>query len=275
MRTIGVEELRKLELDILDFFVDICNKHHLTYFLSGGTLLGAIRHNGFIPWDDDIDVMMPRKDYDELIRVFPQHDYYKFVYYGNTHNYPKPFGTINDMRTAKPERYLRKKCQNILGVNVDVFPIDSLPETPEEIHKYYIELSKMARKTYCITYSYRVKKSLGFTIKKFSGIFIYRCLDMLGVTSIDRLVIDYARLAQKYNNKETSMCGVTTINNYGEREANVRAEYLPIQVSLFEGKEYCVPANYDAYLKGLYGNYMQLPPKEKQIPHHDVCYWKD
>ena len=86
---------------------------------------------------------------------------------------------------------------------------------------------------------------------------------------------EYDSLVQKYKGTGSLMCGVTAISNYGEGEANIRANYYPIRKVLFEGKEYNAPANYDAYLGGLYGNYMQLPPKEKQIPHHDVCYWKE
>lgn len=275
MRQIEIEELKRLELDILDFFVDVCNKNQLSYFLSGGTLLGAIRHKGFIPWDDDIDVMMPRKDYDKLIQVFPEHEYYRFLYHGNTHNYPTVFGTINDIRTTKPEANKRNKCRNVLGVNIDVFPIDALPDSREEIRQYYQELNKMARKAYCITYSYQFKRSISFTIKKYIGIFVYRCLDVIGFTSIDKLMSEYDNLVQKYNGTGSLMCGVTAISNYGEGEANIRANYYPIRKVLFEGKEYNAPANYDAYLGGLYGNYMQLPPKEKQIPHHDACYWKE
>lgn len=275
MRKIEFDELRKIELEILDFFVSVCEENSLTYYLSGGTLLGAIRHKGFIPWDDDIDVMMPRNDYEKLIRIFPKHDYYRFLYHGNTHNYPTVFGTINDIRTSKPEHKIRKKCRNILGVNIDIFPIDTLPDDKQDICQYYQELNKMAQKIYCITYSYEKNKTIGFTIKKFVGIFIYRCMELVGITSVDQMMDEYDKLVQRYNTIKTSMCGVTSTSNYGLGEANVRTDYLPIKKAMFEGREYNVPANYDAYLSGLYGNYMQLPPKDKQIPHHADCFWKD
>lgn len=275
MKKIGIEELKELELNILDFFVQICEENDLIYFLSGGTLLGAVRHHGFIPWDDDIDVMMPRKDYEKLIDIFPDHSYYQFLYHGNTHNYPKPFGTINDSRTLKPETNIRKKCRHILGVNIDIFPIDEIPESPEEIHNYYSELSKMAKKMYCITYSYTYKKSFWFTIKKFVGISYYRLLDLLKITSVDKVVKEYDVLARKFTNSGSSMCGVTTIDNYGEKEANVTKEYFPIIKMKYEGRDCNIPANYDKYLSSIYGNYMQLPPKEKQVTHHmSDCFWR-
>lgn len=274
-KKIDAEELRELELNILDFFVQICEDNGLTYFLSGGTLLGAVRHHGFIPWDDDIDVMMPRRDYEKLIEIFPNHPYFKFLYHGNTHNYPKPFGTINDSRTCKPELNIRKKCRYILGVNIDVFPIDEIPDGHDEIRHYYLELSKLAQKMYCITYSYTYKKSYWFTIKKYLGISIYRALEFFKIVSIDRIIQEYAILAQRYAGSGSSMCGVTTIDNYGEREANVAKDYYPITKQQFEKKEYNLPANYDAYLHGLYGDYMTLPPLEERVPHHAICYWRN
>ena len=100
-------------------------------------------------------------------------------------------------------------------------------------------------------------------------------MEFCGLTSVDKLVEQYSVLAQKYNSTESKMCAVTCSYIYGEREVNVKADYYPVKRVPFEGRNYCIPANYDAYLSGLYGNYMQLPPKEKQIPHHDVCYWKE
>lgn len=274
MERIAIDELKKMELNILDFFVQVCEDHALSYFLSGGTLLGAIRHNGFIPWDDDIDVMMPRKDYERLKEVFPDHPYYKFLYHGNTHNYPKPFGTINDVRTYKPENNIRNKCRYILGVNIDVFPIDELPASKDDRHQYFMELSQIAHKLYCITYSYKKSWTLWLTIKRFLGISFYRCLESCNVVSINDIVCNYDMLARKYNGSHSGMCGVTTIDNYGEKEANVTKDYYPIKRIRFEGKEYNIPANYDTYLQGLYGDYMQLPPIEKRVAHHADCYWR-
>ena len=151
MRVIETEELKKLQLEILDFFVEFTEQHHLTYFLSGGTLIGAIRHHGYIPWDDDIDVMMPREDYDKMLKVFPKHDRYQVYCSETIENYPMAFATINDVRTFKDEWKFRKKC-NVLCVNIDIFPIDNLPDTKEEIHLYFDEIAKVGSWVFCATY---------------------------------------------------------------------------------------------------------------------------
>ena len=208
MRKIEIEELKRLELDLLDFFVGVCKHNNLTYFLAGGTLLGAIRHQGFIPWDDDIDVMMPRQDYEKMKKVFPVHEYYKFMCHDNTHNYPTAFGTLNDIRTFKPETSRREKCR-MLSVNIDIFPIDSLPDEEECIHKYFRDISNMARKLFCITYSYGIGKTISLTVKRNIGIFVYRCLELFGVTSIDRITEEYSALSQKYAGRDTKKCAVT------------------------------------------------------------------
>ena len=272
MERIAIDELKKMELNILDFFVQVCEDHALSYFLSGGTLLGAIRHNGFIPWDDDIDVMMPRKDYERLKEVFPDHPYYKFLYHGNTHNYPKPFGTINDVRTYKPENNIRNKCRYILGVNIDVFPIDELPASKDDRHQYFMELSQIAHKLYCITYSYKKSWTLWLTIKRFLGISFYRCLESCNVVSINDIVCNYDMLARKYNGSHSGMA----LNNLHKEYIDVIAIYVDQFVS--EERYYSYldkkDANYDTYLQGLYGDYMQLPPIEKRVAHHADCYWR-
>jgi lipopolysaccharide cholinephosphotransferase len=100
-------------------------------------------------------------------------------------------------------------------------------------------------------------------------------METFNIVSIDGIVDEYERLAKKYFGSQSEMCGVTTIDNYGEKEANVAKDYYPIRKNLFEGKEYNVPANYDSYLHGLYGDYMKLPPIEKRVAHHADCYWKE
>lgn len=275
MKKIEIEELRRIEIDVLDYFVEICTKNHLEYFLAFGTLLGAVRHKGFIPWDDDIDVCMPRNDYEKLKDLFPFHSYYKLIHHDNTRNYPVPFATLNDVRTLKDENNIRKSCNGIKCVNIDIFPVDNIPDNQLSIDKLYNEIAKRGNRLFCMTYSYGRSNTINKTIKRCLGIFIYRILELLKLDSIEKEVGNFDKLAQKYKKIKTSMCGVTSIYMYGSRQSHPKRDCYPVSKVVFEGKEYNAPSNPHNYLKQIYGDYMKLPPIEEQKTHHPSnCYWR-
>ena len=129
MKEISFEESKKLELDILLAVADFCNKNNLTYFLAYGTLIGAIRHKGFIPWDDDIDIQMPREDYNKFIETF-SHERYKTIAPGtplSKHSFVK----VIDTETVKIEAHKKYK-KGFLGVDIDIFPLDGTPSDENE-----------------------------------------------------------------------------------------------------------------------------------------------
>ena len=135
MRKLNLDEIKKTELDILLELQKVCDAHGLRLYLAGGSLLGAIRHKGFIPWDDDIDVCMPRPDYMKLIHLedeFSKH--LKLVCYENgTDSYP--FMKLIDTRTKVKEKYMQEDASSSLWV--DILPVDGLPDKEEEIEKIY------------------------------------------------------------------------------------------------------------------------------------------
>lgn len=274
METLSAEKIKKCAIGLLEFTDKICKDNDLQYFLCGGTLLGAVRHHGFIPWDDDIDIMMPRKDYERLFEVWPKDMRYKALYHKNTHNFPYAYGKIIDDNTIKTEP-IRKKCQHI-GIDIDVFPIDNIPDNDAEALTFYKEIA---------VHQYRLDRQTSTfgknpnTIKMISGntkILIRRILELFGFNTVNKLVAEFSRCAIRYNKEETSRCGITSISHYGIKEINSKNIYDKHVNVTFEGKEYPAPIGYKTYLSQLYGeDYMEIPPIEKQATHHEYkAYWK-
>ena len=143
MREIQFEEMKKIELNILIYFTEVCEENNLRYYLGGGTLLGAVRHKGFIPWDDDIDVMMPRPDFQKLLSLSINNENYNIIKPG-TAGYYYNFAKLVDTRTILEEKGIKRI--DGLGVYIDIFPLDGMPETPDARKKRFKELNSIRKR---------------------------------------------------------------------------------------------------------------------------------
>ena len=274
MKEMSKEEIKSTSIEVLDFIDKVCKEYNLKYFLGFGTLLGAVRHKGFIPWDDDIDIMMPREDYEMLFKVWPQNITYAAKYYKNTRNWPYAYGKVIDTRTLKKENFLDK--YNIGGIDVDIFPIDSLPKDEKEIESFYMIIDKMQNKLYNHVIPYRKGRTV---FRSFIRAFVFgvrRIVDWMGVFTVERIVKRIDVLSQKYNGIGEGYCGVTCVSYYGKRMMNPLNNFKGIINVIFEGKEYPTLSGYTDYLTRLYGSdYMMMPPGEKRKTHHSFkIYWK-
>lgn len=264
-----MNDLQKAEFNILKYFDQFTKKHNLDYFLYAGTLLGSIRHKGFIPWDDDIDVFMTRSNYNKFINVFKKENKEGFILLNcnDQKDYYYPFSKIVDTKTIMIETNTKKIKD--LGVYVDLFPIDNIPDDLNEREFFFKKLNKY-KKTMDLTCNINHKKKS--KINLFLRKIIYYCSSI-------KLSNYYARridsFCQKYYNNNTKE-QATIVGGYGIKEIMDKSIYNKYKKIEFENHYFQSIYNYDFYLKKLYGDYMKLPPKEKRISHHSyIAKWKE
>ncbi len=257
----AVEELRNIQLSILQHIDSFCEENNLRFFLSYGTMLGAVRHQGYIPWDDDIDIMMLRDDYERFINEYIQKDKskYRLHYYKNDKKCPYPFVKIEDSETILIE--YSEETADDLGINIDVFPIDVVPENKSLQKKLF------AAKSFYHTLIdlKRVAPAVGRSWYKNTVLVMSQVL--LRPIPMSFLMRKIDENAKQYQNQKSVYCAVA-VWGYGKREINLRSNWeKPIRVK-FEHLLMPIPEGYDNYLSCVYGDYMQLPPEEKRITHH-------
>lgn len=261
---ITLSEQKNLELQMLHSIDDFCKKNHIIYYLSYGTLIGAVRHNGFIPWDDDIDIAMPRKDYDFFINNY-SHDFYKVINANNTKNYYCLFTKLIDQRTKLVENGAKKKTE--IGVYIDVFPLDNIPNKDDRVLNklfFWRQLFRAKTLTSPSKNPSIIHKGAWSLLKLvscfFSTQFLYNKID---------------RISSTYKDTETEFVGQITALIYGKKEILSREAFNNSLEMQFENQPFCAPANYDLILKNIYGEYMILPPPEKRVVNHNVkAYWR-
>lgn len=264
MKEIGTEELKRIQLDILEDVDRFCEKEHLTYFLAYGTLLGAVRHQGFIPWDDDIDIAMPRPDYDKFISSYnrqnDEHEKaYKVVSPVTDKSYGLPFAKVYDTRTEMNESLYR---QEDFGVYIDVFPIDGVQRDLNQI-THTLRWGKLLNTKKAILGGGRsLVKELIMLLGKVVFAPISKEKILKRINSI--------ATAADYNQAEEVACIVAP---YSEKDIVSKSVLGTTVKATFEGRQFPIPTGYDIYLRHVYGDYMQLPPVEKRVSTHTFKAW--
>lgn len=266
MTQLSLQEIKQTEFNILKTYADYCKQNNLTYFLCGGTLLGAVRHKGFIPWDDDIDVFMPRPDFEKFVELTKENgisEYYDSCFYRDTKiKVDYPFIKIVDNRTKVIEK--TKNEDNLLGIWIDVFPIDGFSNNMF-INKLFCT-RKQFWKRLCFTYSDDLSKV--DKKKKLAKMLVMPFLKIMGQK---RLFGKLENICRKYDFEKSKNVGCT-VWGYKIKELMKKTDLLPPSKVTFVEIEFNAPAVPSAYLSSLYGDFMQLPPEEKRINHEMLAY---
>lgn len=261
-KKLNLKEIQEVELNIMREFHSFCEKYNLKYVLDGGTLLGAIRHNGFIPWDDDIDVSMPYPDYLNFLKLFEENNLNPdlLAMHDMVGNIGIHYTKLVDLRTIclNPARDDKHRY----SVFIDIFPMMSIEDNDEEALNRIKKILELRKKSW---------KFINF--KTHNPIkYLYRLI--FGNIKLKKIVSEMEKICQEIEYGTTSRIRCVP--------AEMRT-LIPADNDHFENRilkdfeSYCfyIPNNYDKYLRNMYGDYMQLPPENKRYTHELDAYWRN
>lgn len=247
MKSLGIDQIHNIELDILLEFCNFCEKNNLRYWLGGGTMLGAVRHNGFIPWDDDIDVFMPDEDYNRLIEIYKDSDRYELLNYFRNPDYPFFFSKLADRETliwhyGYPMEY-------VMGIYIDIFPLVGFPDSAGLQNRQWEEEHLAMAEWYWYQ-------------------------DLVDLVGKDKMPVTPAKILNHMKPMrfdEADMIGPVSVILQKEWLSR-KQDFADFIYKSFEKHQFRVPIGYDNHLRERYGDYMQLPPIEKRVFHGYPMY---
>lgn len=265
-------KVQELEKEILKEFVDICNKEGFLYFISYGSLIGAIRHKGFIPWDDDIDISMPRKDYERFLAYAKANlqDKYNIINIYEYADYPLTTTQLSLKNTSFVVEPF-KDIDNIpFGVFLDIFPMDFVSDNDRIMKKQnrrafvYGKLMILCsiKKPYLPCGKYKKMIIHFFTACVYYILKLFKISGRKMNDRIDGLVKDYRDGTKRIRFMNSSLQFYDSILNWNDVFPTIPVQFEDITVQ--------APREYDKYLRALYGDYMQIPPEDKRVSHCPV-----
>ena len=255
MRKIDAEEMKRIQLDILRYVHQWCITNDVHYWLDCGTLLGCIRHNGYIPWDDDIDIGMLRKDYETFCSEFNnQKSKYKVVCIDNDASFYQPYAKVLDTTTLLIDSGHRT-C-----INIDVFVYDNAPNNDCLVKKMFDRRDRLRLMSgYQISYRPDANGKRGSQLAK-------KCFHIM----LNLLPKGFFVKLQVYNCKRYNRSNTNRVGNFSSYSRNGcdKSVFNDFIYGSFEGFQFYIPIGFDKWLSSFYGDYMKLPPENQRISHH-------
>lgn len=270
MKKISNDEQKKIMLEILKYFDEICRENGIKYSLIGGSLIGAVRHKGMIPWDDDIDVILDKNNYEKVINILLNNNnsQYKLLYHYNDSNYYFPFPKLVCTKTYCVEQKLLNPISNY-GIYIDIFCYHNTANNKREQIKHLRKIK--------LINSMLSRKKLNFKnesiMQNIKRLFKNILSMIIGYNMLNKLIVN---ILSKYDNDVSCNYVVSSWPIYSiEKEIQKKSSILEYTDSKFDGINSMIYKSYDEILKTTFGDYMKLPPVEKRVNHGLVVYWRD
>ncbi|MDQ0974606.1 lipopolysaccharide cholinephosphotransferase [Neobacillus niacini] len=265
----SMDMLHQVDLDIVKEVIAICEKHDFTYYMLGGTMLGAIRHKGFIPWDDDIDLGIPRKDYDKFLEVAPRElsSYLKLVNYHTDPNYPYYITRILDTKTKVVEERIGNE-NKYTNASIDIFPVDGTPNN-KVLRKIYFFRVLYHRALMSLCYKDSIDRKRPRGIAERALLWVMECIPVEKMTTPYKQKCKIDKLLKSQRIEDSKYIG-NIMGAYRTKEIVPAEFYGKGKFYQFEDIQLRGMDMYDEYLTYTYGDYMQLPPEDKRKTHFRI-----
>ena len=260
-------------IDVLSVFIRICEAQGLRYFCAGGTAIGAVRHQGMIPWDDDIDVFMPRPDYDRFLRLAAQSmpDGYEVLSPYATKDYPMYFAKMCNARTTLLEN---ERIPCVFGLYIDIFPLDGACDDVETCYREKRRFKRLMNKLEAVSTHNSFGEYVGLLTKRREwGRFAVKTVAFCCRSWLRRWLLKQMDSIAYGHDYALSSRVVTYSGAYQRQEIYPKAWLETPQMFAFEGLMVNLPHDYDAYLRHFFGDYMTLPPVEQRASHHQKVFF--
>ena len=275
MKELSIDDMKSIELNILKDVANFCDENNIRYYLCGGTLLGAVRHQGFIPWDDDMDIAMPRPDYEKFLKTYNhQNQRYEVNGIENNHSWHSTFARVEDKCTVLYEKTLKKKYWK-RHVFVDVFPLDGIPDDPKDENRFMREQDLLGIITNASAFGfhssrhYSDSKKANVSLRNFCRIVLkYFAILLFSGVNTQKVIRRVNQNSKKYEYGKTKSVGITVSVWNRHFEQSSTASFAQRTKFKFEDGEFWGPKGYDEYLTKTYGDYMTPPPQKNQVTHH-------